>query len=258
MTRVILTASLIVLVNVLVGCRSVDSGESHLVPQRIKGTAAMDVTKIGEADIIEQMAINRQAYRQGLDSLIAYYENTGNNMKLAWAKNELKGLDDMPQYNYVIEAAVAGPELRAVSWIPSANYLYQDAMQIEKKAGELLLIKNEDNLRAALEKYNELIRKHPSSDKIDDAAFRAGGICEYFKDYSIALLYYQRAYQWDPDTTHPARFKTAYILDTRLHRRAEALGLYQEAVEKENLKKSYRDFAEKRINELSSSGEVLE
>ena len=57
-----------------------------------------------------------------------------------------------------------------------------------KKARELIIITNEDMLRVALDKYNQLIRKHPPSDKIDDAAYRAAGIYEYFKDYTIAIL----------------------------------------------------------------------
>ena len=55
-------------------------------------------------------------------------------------------------------------------------------------------------------------------------------IYEHFKDYTIAVLYYQRAYQWEPQTSYPARFKAAFILDERLHRRAEALQLYKEAL----------------------------
>ena len=102
---------------------------------------------------------------------------------------------------------------------------------------------------------NQLIRRHPSSNKIGDAAFRAGGIYEYFKDYTIALLYHQRTYQWDPETIHPARFRAAFILDKRLHRRAEALEVYQQAVKKESRYEIWKEFAEKRIRELTRSDE---
>ena len=179
-------------------------------------------------------------------------------MKLGWAEDELKKLNKMPQYNYIIEASVAGPNLKARSSITIADYMYDEAFRLEKRAKRLILIIDEDLLRVALDKYNQLIRKHPSSDKIDDAAYRAGGIFEYFKDYTIALLYYQRTYQWDPDTIHPARFRAAYILDEHLHRRAEALELYQQAVEKEKLSKNCKEFVEKRITELTKSGESLE
>jgi tetratricopeptide (TPR) repeat protein len=246
---------LIVLLNVLVGCHGVDSGRSQLLPAPMK---TVPVLEAGEADIIEQMSINRLAYRQYLESLVAHYKKTGNNMKLGWAKNELKKVNKIPQYNYIIEASVAGPNLKAKDSIIIANYMYDEALRLEKRAKRLILITNEDLLRVALDKYNQLIRKHPSSDKIDDAAYRAGGIFEYFKDYTIALLYYQRAYQWNPATIHPARFKAAYVLDEYLHRRAEALDLYEQAVEKENLRKNDKKFAEKRIIELIKSGASLE
>ena len=255
MAKTILTVLLIVLLNVLVGCHGVDSGKSQLMPAPMK---AVSVVEAGEADIIEQMSINRLAYRQYLESLVAHYEKTGNNMQLGWAENELKKLNKIPQYNYIIEASVAGPNLKARSSITIADYMYDEAFRLEKKAKRLILIKDEDLLRVALDKYNQLIRKHPSSDKIDDAAYRAGGIFEYFRDYTIALLYYQRAYQWHPGTIHPARFKAAYILDEPLHRRAEALKLYEQAVENENLRKNCKEFAEKRIIELIKSGASLE
>jgi len=175
-------------------------------------------------------------------------------MKLLWAKEELAALDAIPQYKYIIEANVAGPDLKATTSITEADYMYADAVRTEKKAKKLLVYTNKDLLRMALDKYNQLIRKHPASDKIDDAAFKAAGIYEHFKDYSISLLFYQRTYQWDPDTIYPAKYKAAYVLDKHLHRRAEALELYQQAVKEPGLKQVYREFAKERIAELIKSG----
>ena len=255
MARVILTVLLIVSLNVLVDCGGVDSGRGQLLPAHARqspGSISV-VAGAGETDIIEQVANNRQAYRQGLELLVKHYTRAGNNMKLRWAKKELSALNAMPQYNYIIEAGVAGPGLKASTLIVEADELYYDALGLDKKARRLIVVKDENLLRVALNKYNQLIKKYPSSNKIDDAAYRAAGIYEHFKDYTIALLYYQRTYQWNPDTTYPVRFKAAYILDKRLHRRAEALELYQQAVEKESLRDSYKEFAEKRIGELLKS-----
>lgn len=257
MAKTILTLLLIILLNVLAGCYGVDSGRSQLLPSPMK---TISVVNASEADIIEHMATNRLAYRQYLESLVAHYEKTGDNMKLGWAEDELDRLNDMPQYNYIIEASVAGPNLKAKDSITIADYMYDEAYRLEKRAKMLapVLIVHEDNLRLALDKYNQVIKQYPTCDKIDDAAFRAGGIYEYFKDYTIALLFYQRTYQWDPATIYPARFKAAYILDEHLLRRAEALELYQQALQKENLSKEQKELAEKRIAELTKSGETLE
>ena len=257
MARIVCTGVLIVLLNMLVGCQSADRGKGQLLPsnsrQSLGPSSVINIADTSEVDIVEQMAINRQAYRQGLELLAGYYTRTGNNMKLEWARKELEGLNTMPKYNYIIEANVAPANLKVSASIPDADDMYYDAEQLNKEAGTLPILKNENQLRLALEKYNELIKKHPSSDKIDDAAYKAGEIYEYLTDYSIALLYYKRAFQWDPDTIYPARFRAARVLDKNLHRNAEALQLYQQAVKTEGQYEKYRewkDFAERRIREL--------
>lgn len=261
MTRIVLTAVLIVMLNALVGCSGADKGRGQLVPTSVKKFGYTGETKVSqkeEIDTVEQMAINRRAYSNGLQSLIDHYKKVGNNMKLQWAEKELAALNAMPQYKYIIEAEVAGPDLKATTAIPEADELYADAVRLEKQAGRLIVIKDNDLLRLALDKYNELIKKHPASDKIDDAAYRAGKIYEYFKDYSIALIYYERTYQWNDETPYPARFKEAYILDQQLHRRAEALELYQQAIKairKEGEHEEWRLWAEQRIKELTESKE---
>jgi TolA-binding protein len=138
---------------------------------------------------------------------------------------------------------------------PDANALYAEAVRLEGQAG--LLIKNETLLRKALDKYNQFISKYPNSDKIDDAAFRMAGIYEYLKDYTNAVKDYQRTYQWNPQTPTVARFKAAYLLDTQLGRRAEALQIYQEALSKITRADEHRMWvalAEQRVKELT--GEV--
>ncbi len=255
MTRLVLTAVLLGLISVLAGCHGIDSGKSQLISARIETVQPIDINEVGESDIIEQMVIDRQAYRVGLKALAEYYNRTGNNMKLGWVNNEIKSLDKMPQYNYIIEASVAGPGLRARASITEADYMYYDALRLEKKAKKFVVINDDKLLRTVLRKYNNLIRRHPTSDKIDDAAFMAAGIFEHFKDYTIALLYYRRAYQWDSNTIHPAMFKAAYILDTKFHRRAEAMELYQQALKRTDLKKTYREIAEKRLMDFSKTSE---
>jgi tetratricopeptide (TPR) repeat protein len=262
MARNVCTGVLIILLSVLVGCQGVDKGKGQLVPQgrrRALGPAGVvNIVETSEADLVEQMAVNRQAYRQGLELLVGYYTRTGNNMKLEWAQKELAALDTMPKYRYIIEAEMAPQNYKPSASIPEADDIYYEAVELDKQAGTLPILKNENQLRLALAKYNDVIKKYPSSDKIDDAAYNAGVIYEYFKDYSIALLYYKRTFQWDPDTPYPARFRAARVLDKNLHRNAEALQLYQQAVKTEGQFEKYRewrDYAEKRIRELQKVGE---
>jgi tetratricopeptide (TPR) repeat protein len=258
MTRFILTANLLALVIALYGCTESNSGRGQIVANKVKQStdrhAVIEAAKDKEVDIIEDMSLHRRAYRQSLEALIKYYRDTGNYMKREWAQKELGALDAIPQYNYIIEAAVAGPELKATDEIPEAEDLYYQAMILEDEARKLILIKSNEKLRLALDKYNQIIRQYPTSNKIGDAAYRAAKIYEEFKDYSIALIYYQRAYQWDPEIMYPARYKAARILDDKLHRRAEALELYSEALKYDPLTDSEREYINDRVAELSTGG----
>jgi tetratricopeptide (TPR) repeat protein len=257
MARTIVTAALIVLIYTCAGCTPPDSGESQLIPPHARVAIVTEQVRGGEADIIEQMAADRQAYRNSLASLVDYYRNSGNSMKLTWAEKELNALDDMPQYTYIVEAVVAGADLRATDRIADAELMYRDAWQTERDARRLVVVVDDDLLRLALDKYNNLIRSFPTSDKIDDAAYRAAGILEHYRDYTLALMYYQRTYQWDPETSYPARYKAAYILDTRMGRNAEALELYQEFVKTPGVDAQLKVFAEARIRELTKSEKPL-
>ena len=257
MARIVCTVLVIALLNVLVGCQSTDSGRGLLMPTRTRtslGTApTVKVSGTSEADIVEHMAVNRQSYRQGLELLIDYYTRTGNNTKLTLVKKELEGLNKVPQYKYIVAAVTEGANLRASVSIPEADEFFEDTYLLQKKAGELVIIKDDNLLRQALDRYDRLIKDYPTSNKIDDAAFQAAVIYEHFKDYEHALLYYQRAYQWDPGTANPARFRRARILDKYQHRRAEALELYRQALEEESEFAEWKEFAKRRIAEITRS-----
>ena len=260
MTRTVTTAAVILLLTAALGCQSVDTGTSQRLPRRTNLYAVSpdqpplaSPSSAGEIDLVEQMTSHRRAYRHSLESLIQHYDAAGNHEKLTWAREELRSLDRIPQYRYIIEAQVMPASLRATEIVPAADALYEEARRIHREAGVLPVLKDEEVLRAALGKYADLIRLYPSNDKIDDSAYHMGEIHEYFNDFSIALQYYQRAYQWDPTTPYPARYKAASILDRRLHRRAEALELYQEALVKEPQFDDWRITAERRIRDLASS-----
>ncbi|MEN6576319.1 MAG: hypothetical protein ABFD90_08250 [Phycisphaerales bacterium] len=263
MTRIVTTAAAILILTIAIGCQN-NTGTSQRLPQRTnpytetarEPLPLTNPSSSNEIDIVEQMTTNRQAYRRGLQALIQHYDAAGNHEKTLWAQQELEALDRIPMYRYIVEAQVFPPTLRASERIPAADQLYADAEQTRKKAGSFVpnQLKDEEVLRAALGKYAEVIKQYPTSDKIDDAAFRMGSIQEDFRDFDLALQYFQRAYQWDASTPYPARFKAANILDRKLRRRAEALALYQEAIIKEAQFDEYRIPAERRIQELTTSG----
>jgi tetratricopeptide (TPR) repeat protein len=267
MARIACTWALIVLSTAFIGCQGPAPGSSHIIPvspsQTVASASVIDISDTSEADLVEQVAVNRQAYRQSLQALETYYGRVGNNAKMQWVRRELQSYDTMVKYNYIAGPEIIPPNAKPVASIPAADALYSEAETYERQAGlipglDLAILKDENSLRLALARYNELIKRHPSSDKIDDAAYRAGVIYEYFKDYTAALLYYQTAYEWDPDGVYPARFRAARILDKYLLQKDQALQLYQQAIQTEGRYERYREwreFAERRVRELQRLGE---
>jgi tetratricopeptide (TPR) repeat protein len=204
-----------------------------------------------EISLAEDLAAKRLAYHRQLEKIQSFYEQSGNQMKIEWVQRELKALDSIPRYQYILQAEVAGDKLKAKDSIPKADILYKEALDIYNKTDVIfpipLPVKHDElalthptihvskkKMQLALNKCNELIQEYPTSNKISDAAYLAGEIHEYFGDYSIALLYYKRAVQWNANTPHPACYRAARILDYKLTDRGQALQLYREALDKES------------------------
>jgi tetratricopeptide (TPR) repeat protein len=261
MTRIVTTVAVILLLTLVVGCET-NTGTSQRLPYRSNPYIGEPNQPLArplsndEIDLVEKTVSERQAYRRSLQALVQYYNAAGNNLKTTWAREELTALDRIPQYRYIIEAQVMPASLKATESIAAADQLYEEATKIERQAGPLLMpapLKDQQLLRAALVKYGDLLRQYPTSDKIDDAAYRMAEIHKDLGDYTIALSYYERAYQWDDATPYPARFRAAEILDKKLHERAKALAVYQEAIVKEAQHTDLRLMAERRVQELSTS-----
>jgi len=252
MARIVYATVLITLLaGFLAGCQDPYSPSSRRLEGSPRESIPFAPPGASETDLAEKVAVSRQAYQQDLEYLVGYYTRTGNNMKLEWARRELSSLKTMPKYRYIL-----GPtpgEYKAATPIPAADDLFFNADAIERSAGPVIGIRDKNKLRLALQKYEQLIKDYPSSDKIDDAAYRAGVILEELNDFMVALDYFKSAFTWDPDTIHPARFKAAHVLDKQLHRYADALVLYQEALKIEaryDRHRQWKEFAEQRVREL--------
>ncbi len=243
----------------IIGCEEPIKNSPHYLvdPQQAANVMSMGgVPDAAEADLVEDLVAKRNEYRQSLAQLHEFYHSTGNVNNRRWAEHEMKSLDRVPQYRYLMPGQIAPSTLVAVNPIAQANALFREAERLYREAGGLLIITDEDKLRGALSRYNRIIDQFPTSNKIDDAAYQAGRIYEYFKDWQYAADYYQRCFQWNEVTNRPARFRAAYVKDQRLHMRTEALPLYQMAVEKESNFTANTEFAKRRILEMTKSKSV--
>jgi hypothetical protein len=66
-----------------------------------------------EADLVEEMVVNRDAYKSSLELMIAYYNRTGNALKLERARTELQAFQLMTKYRYIDEVKLLAGELEA-------------------------------------------------------------------------------------------------------------------------------------------------
>lgn len=235
------------------GCSNPRVTDAHLTDSELaRIQQGILVPDAREVDYVEQLAAAREGYKKSLLDLIAYYESTGNATKLRWARTELKTFDQAVRYSYLMPGEWLPENLSASESIPEADKLYEQGMSLYRQSGGLIIVANEAILRQALQLFNQLITEYPTSDKIDDAAYRAARIYDYLKNYELAAVLYQRTFQWNPDTRYPARFRAAYVLDRRLRMRADALALYKLAVEKESMYVNNTEYAMERIRQLST------
>ncbi len=223
--------------------------------ERTADAVDLTVADQQEVDLVETVVSHREAYLAALRELQAFYEQHGYVRKARWAKTELDGLKTVQKFRYVLDAEVAAASLTPRDSIPEADALFQKGLDLMRSGGHgIPVLFRRDRMIEAAETFRELIRRYPTSDKIDDAAFYCG---EIHKEYlpgqeEIAVKWYERAWTWNPDIEYPARFQAAVIYDYRLHDRDRALELYQAVLEHEHDKSNLR-FAARRIRELSGA-----
>ncbi|MEK6676196.1 MAG: hypothetical protein AABZ47_11160 [Planctomycetota bacterium] len=215
----------------------------------------VDSAESSEVDLVEAVVSHRAQYVQNLEALRDYYGSRGYAAKRSWAEYELSGLKKVKTFLYLNEAEVPTARLQPTDSVGEADAMYDRAMELMRKGGHgVPIFYREKVMVEAADVLRELIEKYPASDKIDDAAYFLG---EIHKEYLpgqelIAVKWYERAWTWNPDTPHPARFHAAVVYDYRLHDRDRALELYKAVVEGETKIQSNVRFAQRRIGQLAS------
>jgi hypothetical protein len=75
-----------------------------------------------------------------------------------------------------------------------------------------------------------MLTKHPESNKFGDASYQLGVVYESkaYKQYRRAAQYFERCFQWDPNTQWDARLRAARLYDKVLLERGRAIEIYRE------------------------------
>jgi tetratricopeptide (TPR) repeat protein len=220
-------------------------------PDPLNLSASADLERKTEVEMVEEMARNRNHYIESLKRLEQFYDHQGNQMKSTWARQEYDHLKQGPQRPYLVAAELAGPNLRASKPILDADLLFKEGMKYyqQGRGGVGGMFADKKLLYEAINKFDQLITNYPESNMIDDAAFQIAQINHlYLKDYTTALLYYQRVWQWTGgQTTLPARFEAAKVYDEGLHNWPKALQMYDQAIKLETGYPANVEYAKNRI-----------
>lgn len=221
---------------------------------QVEPPAGESVANVDERSIAEYAHTARRQYEASLAAVIDYYETSNNEFRAALFRNVRDRFRPFYKYGYFKEAEVPGPELRPSAAIPAADELFAKAYRLYDQGKILPAVVDYNKEAQAVELFKQLVYTHQTSDKIAQAAFYIGEIYkEYFNQDVRALWWYERAWQWDPTITLPARFQAATIYDYRLERDAEALELYRQAVIHEQFNSSNVGWAQRRINDMTAS-----
>jgi TolA-binding protein len=204
--------------------------------------------------LVEETLAARAGWLACLDKLDEYYRGKNETFKARLVQNVKQRFGPIQRYTYFPEAEVPGPQLRPTEVIPAADELFARAHKLfQDGKGELhfFVTTKYSKERDAAALFRELIQRYPTSTKIALAAYYIADIYkEYFNEDVRAIRWYERAWQWDPHVTEPARFQAATVYDLRLLQKPEAIECYRGALEYEQFNKSNCDFARKRLRDL--------
>jgi tetratricopeptide (TPR) repeat protein len=209
-----------------------------------------------ERVLVELAVAARKDYLEAVDKLAEHYERRdADSYKARRIHNVQARFDPVRTYMYFLEAEIPPADLKPAAVVPEADDMYDAAIQLYREGSLVPAVPNRSKLRRALMMLLQLVRKHPDSTKIALAAYYIADIYkEYFGEYVRAVHWYERAWQWDPNITKPARFDAAIVYDVRLHNAAKAVELYRESIKFDPWRLGNPETAKRRIRELTEEG----
>jgi hypothetical protein len=208
-------------------------------------------TDTADLELVQRLLAARRDYQKTLELLRNHYIKAGDKERAHWAEEELIQYHRIPKQAYRLELDVPPALLKPKVNVPEANKLYTRAMGFKDHGWG-----NEytDNQRRAEILFQEILNKYPECNKISDVAYQLGDIYESkaYKQYRRSAQYFERCFQWNPQTHFDARLRAARIYDRQLLERGRAIELYKEATTHETDAKRIAE-AEKRLTDLAGS-----
>ena len=202
--------------------------------------------------LVEYVVAARNGYLSAVSELLQLYQRKDRALKARVIQRVEERFDFVQTFAYFPEAEIPGADLRPQQVVPEADAIFEKALKLHRQGKLIPLLPDYQKQRQALRLFLQLVSKHPGSTKIALSAYYIGEIYkEYFNQDLRAVRWYERAWQWDPTITKPARFQAAVVWDLRLHDRDKALELYKKVIEHEQFSQSNVSFAYSRIERLT-------
>jgi len=204
-----------------------------------------------DVELVERLLAARKEYQASLEELRKHYVAVGDAKHARWAEDELRQYHRMNKHAYRLDLEVPPPTLQAAYNIPEANELYRRAM-VYKDKGFSWGSDYIDNQRRAEILLQQILTSYPQSDKIGDTAYQLGDIFESkaYRQYRRAAEYFERCFQWNPNTHQDARLRAARLYDKQLNERGKAIELYKDVTVHETDPKRLQE-AQKRLADLT-------
>jgi tetratricopeptide (TPR) repeat protein len=201
--------------------------------------------------LVERVIAARKQYQFSLEQLREFYRRSADVERARWVEEELIGYHRITKRAYILELDVPPPTLRPEKTIPEATDLFRRAVAYKMQGSGT---SGDDNLRRSELLFQQLLATYPQSDMIDDSAFHLGEIYEgrVFNQYRRAAMYYERTFQWNPNTESDARLRAARLYDKTLLDRPRAVQLYRDVVNRDSNQKRV-DEANRRLRELAGT-----
>ncbi|MFO0814428.1 MAG: hypothetical protein U0796_14495 [Gemmatales bacterium] len=200
---------------------------------------------------VKRVLAARTEYQASLEELRAQYLRTGDFERVRWVEEELLAFHRISKRAYRLDLDVPPPTLSPNQNISEANELFRRSIAFKTKGWGSEL---DDNYRRAELLLQQLINLYPQSDKLSEAAFHLGEIYESraFKQFRRAAIYYERSFQWSPQTTNEARLRAARLYDRTLNDSSRAVQLYREEINHTADPRRLEE-ARRRLHELGST-----
>ena len=187
------------------------------------------LAKTDEPLLVEYVVTARRKYLKAMDDLLSLYQSTQDRPNVERIQDVLDAFNPIHTYMYYLSAEIPSDDLRATEPVLQATDLFDKGLAACRATRMLWVRGGDAQIKhvAALKNFTEVIEKYPKSNKISRSAFFIAEINRTYGEYERAAQWYDRAWQWDPKTSDPARFRAATLYDFKLKDTETALKYYR-------------------------------